>query len=435
MRHTITIFKWEMRKIITNWRKTLVVFLLPAVLLLAALNVFPMLINYLSTGHLQSRPVTVVGAPEYFRDFVEESSKSSFYTFTWMDEGFEIGDEDPMSKQIRKGEVVLCFYATKNGEVTDFDKCVHEIYYRVANNYTRKDLSAEIGAFYDHDSYTSYLQAEQFRQDMVSDYQDYLFDALGEEYQKAGGGDRWLVNDFNPVTFVMDNRATANSAAARSIPAMMILLMYYCIYSLSGELMASSRESGFLTKVYLTPISEISLLSGKLLNVVTISTISSMLTYLLLFISSWINRTNSAFSLLPFGLFLTPKDLLLSLITLIVAACMMSALCFGIVFKLRRMEDVILNLQVPLVLLILEFFALMFRPSQTLGIELVIPIHNSMMLIRDIFIGRFSYSAFAVVTVVNLALTAFLLMLCVRNTDGMIHISQGGKDDNRKWRK
>ena len=56
MRHTFTIFRWEIKKILNNWRRTLVVFLLPAVIMLVALNVFPLLINYLSTGHLQSHP-------------------------------------------------------------------------------------------------------------------------------------------------------------------------------------------------------------------------------------------------------------------------------------------------------------------------------------------------------------------------------------------
>ena len=80
MRHTITILKWEMSKIINNWQKTLKVFLLPALLLLAAINLFPMLMNYLSTGSLQSRPVTFVNAPDSFVDYFESSPKSSFYS-------------------------------------------------------------------------------------------------------------------------------------------------------------------------------------------------------------------------------------------------------------------------------------------------------------------------------------------------------------------
>ena len=98
MRHTFTIYKWEMRKIIGNWRKTLAVFLLPAILLLAAINVFPLLMNYLSTGHLQSRPVTVVDAPDSFREYIDSNDKSSMYTITWMtkEEAEALADDEEL---------------------------------------------------------------------------------------------------------------------------------------------------------------------------------------------------------------------------------------------------------------------------------------------------------------------------------------------------
>lgn len=199
--------------------------------------------------------------------------------------------------------------------------------------------------------------------------------------------------------------------------------------------MAASRESGFLTKVYLTPIPEISLLSGKMLTVVVVSTISSILTYFLLFISSWVNHSNSAFSLLPFGLFLTPMQLLYCFVTLLVTSFLMCALCFGIVFKIRRMEDVLMNLQIPLVLLVFEFFGMMFRPSASLPLEFMLPIHNAIMLIRDIFLGHFQMKNLAITLLINGMLTVVLVALCIKNTDGMIHISQGGTDDTSNPRK
>ena len=40
MRKTIIIFNWELKRIITNWRKALTVFLIPAVLMIVVLNLF-----------------------------------------------------------------------------------------------------------------------------------------------------------------------------------------------------------------------------------------------------------------------------------------------------------------------------------------------------------------------------------------------------------
>ena len=55
MRHIVTIYRWELQRIFSNWRKTATLFLLPAVILTIALNIFPLLMNYLSTGSFVSR--------------------------------------------------------------------------------------------------------------------------------------------------------------------------------------------------------------------------------------------------------------------------------------------------------------------------------------------------------------------------------------------
>ena len=260
-------------------------------------------------------------------------------------------------------------------------------------------------------------------------------DELGQEYLDVGGGSRWERDSFNPFNFVLSNRANANLGASRTIPTMMILLMYYCIYSLAAETLASSRQSGFLTKVYLTPISKHALLTGKALMVITIGVVSASITYFMLFVSSWVNRSNSAYSLLPFGLFLSGSQLLLFLITILLAAVVMTMICFAIVFKLRRMEDVIMNLQTPLVLLIFEFFGNMFRPSSAMAVEYCIPVHNSIMIIREIFLGTFTWGNFMIVSLVNLLVSGLLFMICLNTKDGMIHIAEGGTYDIRKSRK
>ena len=435
MRHTSTIFKWEMSKIIGNWRKTMTVFLLPALLLLAAINVFPLLMNYLTTGSLQSRPVTVIGAPDSFVDFVDSNKKASFYSFTWYDEdeAVELGPKY-FSDLMEKGRIVVCFGAAENNERTDFDDVIEEYYQRLALGQSTRTLFSRVEIFYDG-QYSNYLQAEQFKQDLGDDYSDYLMEELGTPYLEAGGGDRWSVDDFNPFTFVTRNRATANNGAARTIPSMMILLMYYCIYSLTAETLASQRQNGFLTKVYLSPVSKQAIITGKALMVIFVGMVGAVVTYLLMFFSSWLNRSNSAYSLLPFGLFLTLPQLLMFFIALLFAAVIMAMVCFGITFKIRRMQDVIMNLQVPLVLLIVEFFGNMFRPSDALLAEYLIPIHNSIMLIRDIFLGKETVGNFIIVSSINLLVAALLFAACIRSQDGMIHISEGGQDDCGKPRK
>ncbi|MBP5416775.1 MAG: ABC transporter permease [Clostridiales bacterium] len=436
MRHTITILKWEMSKIINNWQKTLKVFLLPALLLLAAINLFPMLMNYLSTGSLQSRPVTIVNAPDSFVDYFESNPKSSFYSVTWlsMDEAMAM-DEEYREEQMKKGGIFVFFAASERTEVVDFDECVADYYSRLAQGESTRRMHMILEIDYKGD-YNSYLQAEQFKEDIAKGYSPYLLEHLGQPYLDSGGGERWDTDLFNPFTFVTSNRSVANLGASRTIPSMMILLMYYCIYSLTAETLASARQSGFLTKVYLSPISKESLLIGKALMVIFVGIISAVVTFFLLFVSSWLNRSNSAYSLLPFGLFLTPSQLLAFFILLVTAAIMIAMLCFGITFMVRRMQDVIMNLQVPLVLLIFEFFGNMFRPSDAILAEYFIPIHNVIMTIREIFNGTYSWWTVLLVIFINLIFAAELFIVCLKSKDGMLHIAEeGGANDFGKSRK
>lgn len=452
MRHTFTIFKWEMNKLLGNWRRTLAVLLLPAILLLAAINVFPLLMNYLSTGHLQSRPLTVVGAPDSFIDYIEENKLADQYDITWLSEKkfeklytrskdkkshFELGKKvkdifflrgnDALREELKSGEIFLFFRSADRVDQewyqTDFDQSVEKYFTDLAQG-RESTISSKIIIYCDASSMTSNMQAQQFQLDIGDGYTAYLNNVLGRKYIEIGGGDRWELDAFNPFQFVIQHRASANAGAARTIPCMLILLMYYCVYSLTSETMASARESGFLTKVYLTPISSEALLAGKALAVIVVGMISAVATFLLLFFSSWLNHSNSAFSMLPFGLFLTGKQLLVCLITLFMTAISMVALCFNVVFSLRRMEDIIMNLQVPLVLLIFDFFATIFRPSAATLMEYILPFHNSAMVLRDVFRGSMETGRSVIAMSINLLLTILLFWRCAQNKEGMTHISK-----------
>ena len=66
MRYAFIILKWEIQKILSSWKKTMAVFLIPAAVMVFAINLFPKLLTYLSTGSLGSQRVIVIDAPESF---------------------------------------------------------------------------------------------------------------------------------------------------------------------------------------------------------------------------------------------------------------------------------------------------------------------------------------------------------------------------------
>ncbi|MBR6484517.1 MAG: ABC transporter permease subunit, partial [Clostridiales bacterium] len=231
--------------------------------------------------------------------------------------------------------------------------------------------------------------------------QDYAEDYLGSAYAKIGI-DYFSVDSFNPVTKTLTYRSSANTGAARVIPGVLALLMYYCAYSLSCDMFASERDRGFFTKLLMTPVKPSEIIKGKFMAIISIVTVASVVTFFFLFLSSWLNRSNDAMSLLPFGMLLTPTQLIYMLLVIPGTAFTMTALTFNITFALTKMDEIITNLQFPLVLFLFDFFISMFRWQRPVWLEYLIPMHNTIAVVRDIFMSQHSLPRILISILVNI---------------------------------
>lgn len=409
MDKVITVFNWEIKKLFSSWRRTVALFLLPAILLMAALNVFPLLVNYMSTGSLNKKPVTVVGAPESFRKYVDETVDARVYSYdykTYKEFGEIMRDKDAYHKMLRKGMLVCYFYS--GDPLVDFDDEVRAYYKEISANNTRAVSKAVIYVAYDANSFTSEARAEQLKEGVLNDYQASLIDTLGGDYSVVGSS-LFEIDGFNPITDFEDYRTTANTAASRVVPGVLMIMMYYCVYSLVSDMFASERDRGFMDKLIMTPVSRKKIYAGKILAINVIVSCSTMITMLLLFFSSWINRSNDAMSLLPFGMLLTPSELVTILISIPITVLLMTAMCISTVFQLRRMQDITVNLQLPLIYFLGDFFMQMFRGTRPITLEYFLPMHNTMALIAETFNSQNKLWHVLVIYLINLGLAFWIL--------------------------
>ena len=417
MRKVLTVFRWEISKLFSSWRRTVALFLLPAILLMAALNVFPILINYMSTGSINKRPVTVVSAPETFRKYVDETvdARVFSYDFKTYEEFAEMTkDKQAFRKQIRKGMLVCYFYA---GDLkVNFDDEVRSYYNEISADNSNAVSNAVIYVGCDANSITSQARAEQFKEGVLRGYQDSLIDSLGGDYSVVGSS-LFETDSFNPITDFEDYRTTANTAAARVVPGVLMIMMYYCVYSLVSDMFASERDRGFMAKLIMTPVSRRKIYAGKILAINVIVTCSTIVTMLLLFFSSWINRSNDAMSLLPFGMMLTPTELLIILGCIPVTVLLMTAVCISTVFSLQRMQDITVNLQLPLIYFLGDFFLQMFRGSRPVTLEYFIPLHNSLELIAETFMAQNKAWHVIFIYLLNLGLALLILRSTFRKEE------------------
>ena len=452
MRSVFVLFRWEYRRILSNWRQTLAIFLVPSLVLLLALYLFPVLVNYLSTGNVGRASVVLVSPDENMLSFIKSDAYAVTYTYKiWSADMYSDAIMDNSAAGITSGGgIIAVFHSSVSlppdaipgsvqpddgtqaaaGEAS-FPEAVDSYFTSLSAGTGEAATTAVISIYSDSSIIMSQTIAYQFEQDVLPRYKDYLIKTAGSSFYSEGGGAPFLIDNFNPYTKLMEYRSQANSMGARVIPGILILLLYYCVYSLSGDILASDRDRGFLSKLILTPLSTRGLLWGKALAVIGISALTSVITLLVLVISSWANRSNNPLSLIPFGLLLSPAQFGLIMASILCAASVMTMICFKVIVDLKDMQDITLNLQLPLLLFLVDFFLQLFRVSPAYLAEYFIPVHNNLLLIHDIMAGTADITRYAIIFAVDF-LTAALLYRNITRTFEMDSGKTNKRGKNRR---
>jgi ABC-type Na+ efflux pump permease subunit len=342
----------------------------------------------------------VVDPPQSFEDYLDEIDGTTVYRFKTISRSKYERDYQGanFTKSLKSGVIWVIF---EDGELP-FDQEIERYYNNLADGYSTAVSHASINITYDANSPVLGPRAESFEDLIIESYKDTLITRLGQRYAKDGQ-DPFVVDDFNVVTKITDNRAVANGNAARVIPGIVMLLAYYCVYSLACDLFASEKDRGFFNKLLLTPVSGRSVVRGKVLTIMTVSGISSIITIFLMFMTSWLNWSNDAMSLLPFGMLLTPVQLIEILAVIMASVYFMSACVVSIIFSLEKLQDIMINLQLPLILFLIDFFLTLFRFSRPLTCEYFLPLHNNICIIRDIYASQAHWYQLAVVIAFDIA--------------------------------
>ena len=396
------------------------IFLVPSLVLLLALYLFPVLVNYISTGNIGRASVILVSADDNMLSFIETDSYAGTYSYKiWSsDEYFKSLEDGGAAKVTENGGIFVVFESVgepKADSDNTFTDAVGSYFDELSAGSGSSESTARVSVISNSGILMSRTMALQFEEDVLPRYRDYLIRTAGSSIYEKGGGTPFLIDNLNPYTKLMEFRNQANTAGARVIPGILILLLYYCVYSLSGDILASDRERGFLSKLTLTPLSTRGLLWGKALAITGISALTSVVTLLVLILSSWANRSNNPLSLIPFGLLLTPAQLGLTMVSIICAALVMTMLCFKIIVDIPNMQDITLNLQLPLLLFLVDFFLQLFRGSRALPAEYFVPAHNNLLLIHDVFAGTAGILQASIVLTVDI-LTVLILYVYVKRS-------------------
>lgn len=411
LRQLFIICKFEILRLIANWKRTLKLFLVPAVVMLVALYAFPMLVNYMTTGSLGRTMVYVINAPDEFQNYADSLNMGTTYKFI-TPEAKDIPSDQKLEEMISKGTIVVYFPDNYKEQISKYYDTLGNFYDnyepdRILSKDEFPKSTAEIVIGYKGDS-TFETRAMQLQSDVI----DKFVDAYPElaKIDTTDIPDSFIeTNGFNPILKIITNRSHANNGAARIVPQILVLMLYYSIYSLSLDVFAGDRERGFLNKMLLSPVSSKNIIWGKLISVLCVSIFSSLIMFFMIFLASWLNFSNDALSFLPFGFLLLPGQMIRLMLVAISEAMVMTALCAWVVFDLSKPEDITINLQMPLVIILAELFIMMFTSGKPFFLEYIVPIHNSMAAMQSIIYSTDNPFMIIVTVLINLLLTSLIL--------------------------
>lgn len=422
MKKLFYIVKFEIMRFVTNWKKTLRMFLIPAVVMLLALYLFPILVNYLTTGSLGRTTVVLYNAPETFLDYADGLNMGTIYKFEEASDEIDELSEKKIEEHISKGEMAVVFDKTyEEGVRIYYDKL--EKYFSNYDPDTIIEASeypvchASVDIYYKEDS-TYSTRSQQLEEDVIQKFVDAYPDLVGLD--TSGIPDSNIeTNGFNPIGKILTNRIQANLRAGAIIPQIMVLMLYYCVYALSLDVFAGDRERGFLTKLIMTPVSSRTIIWGKLITVGFMAVFSSIVIYFIMFLASWLNFRNDALSLIPFGMLMLPGQLIKMLLVCATSAMMMIALCVWIIFDLQKPEDITVNLQLPLATILIELFVFLFTSTFRIptAVEFLLPIHNGIQAISSIMLSEDTPTYLILACLSNILYTTIILAIVLKKED------------------
>ena len=100
-----------------------------------------------------------------------------------------------------------------------------------------------------------------------------------------------------------------------------------------------------------------------------------------------------------------------------ITVLLMTAICISIVFSLDRMQDITVNLQLPLILFLGDFFLQMFRGTRPVIMEYFVPLHNTMELVAETFLSQNKTWHTIVIYLFNLLLALIVLKVTFRKEE------------------
>lgn len=357
-----TVVKKELKRIFTDRRLVFTTMILPAVSIFIMYSFMGNMIDTKINDVEGNIPkVTVMDAPESFKNFSVDNDLSDFMTLTFV----ALSDKETYKDQILDGNLELFLVFESN-----FDEMVDSIKHPNVERYYNgvEDYSSEA------------------RWNMDNVLEEYEMLLLGE---RIGNPDHVDVFDLNrgvENASLQDEQKATGKGLATLFPTLIAIFLFSGAMSVGPDMIAGEKERGTMATLLVTPVKRETLAMGKVIALAVVAIVSSLSSFIgiiasmpaagSMFADDGIDMSSLKFSVSEFA---SLAAVMITLVGVYVAVvCLVSIIAKSIKEANTYMAPIYMVVMV-------SGFSLMFSDGPVATWKFAIPVYGSILTLKQLF--------------------------------------------------
>ncbi|WDV47114.1 ABC transporter permease subunit [Clostridiaceae bacterium M8S5] len=382
----LAIIKKELKRVFTDKRLIISLFILPAISLFATYALLGRLSASMMSNINEHIPIVYVqNSPESFNNYYNSIEKNNIKIKYINGE-----DISTIKDSIKKGTVDLLVSFD-----VDFDN-------KIAS-YKSESKLPEIKTFYNPSEDYSNKSRKQFLSSVLEPYET---DILTKRFENINYTKAFSIDATNSEGVIVDKNKQKGKMLSMILPMLIGIILFSSTMGVGMESIAGEKERGTMANLLLAPISRNSIAYGKMAGLGIIAIISALCSFIGVAIS-----VPFASSIIPVGGGL-PQFSIMQFIQLLLIMITLVGINVGLVclisVKAKTVKEAATYVTPVFMIVMLASFSTMFGSSEISSYKYAIPVYGSIASIKAILNFNLDMQSF-LFTIGSSLLTAFVL--------------------------
>ena len=381
MRGIGEIFKKEMVRVFKDGKMMVSIFILPVALMIGLMYLMGNVMTNMQEDIDKHQSVIYIeNEPESFQNFRKDYPLNG--------DIHEMPDEKSVKTKIRTGEADLLLVFPEK-----FDAMVSE--------YKAGDALPEIRAFYNPSEEYSNAAYHEIAMGVLENYRQMLLaNRVGDLEQLTV----FTVNSDRDEAVIQDEEKVSGKALGMMLPYFVTLMLFAGAMSIGTDMIAGEKERGTMASLLVSPVKRSSIIFGKVFALMTISGLASIVSTVAMIVCMPILSKAMLGEAVPGMEMKLDAGQILMLGTLLVAVAFLYSTIIALVSVFAKTVKEANSLVMPVYILVLAIGIMtMYISGDPAPSAYYIPIYNSAIVLKGIFVHEVTGMQFGITLVTTLA--------------------------------